>query len=77
MTQNERLLDHFKQGKTIQPMQAWHNLGIYRLGSRIHDLRKAGHNINRNWVTVYNRWGEECRVAEYTLEMPGVAQAHT
>lgn len=77
MTQNERLLAYFKEGKSIQPLQAWHNLGIYRLGSRIHDLRKAGHNITREWVEVYNRWGEECRVAEYKLEMPDVAEAHS
>lgn len=75
MTQNERLLEHLAKGKTIQPMQAWHNLGIYRLGSRIHDLRKSGNKIRRDWVTVYNRWGEECRVAEYKLEMADVAPA--
>lgn len=67
MTQNERLLAHLEEGRAIQPMQAWHNLGIYRLGSRIYDLRKAGHKIKREWITVYNRWGEECRVASYKL----------
>lgn len=77
MTQNERLLDHLKTGKTIQPMQAWHDLGIYRLGARIHDLKKIGHKINRTNITVYNRWGEECRVASYKLESVDAAAAHS
>lgn len=70
MTQNERLLMHLKQHGTIQPMEAWSDLGIYRLGARIYDLRDQGYAITRKMVNVVNRFGEECRVAEYQLEKP-------
>lgn len=77
MNQNERLLLHLKNFGTIQPMMAWSQLGIYRLASRICDLRKAGHNIEKQMVTLTNRWGEEVRVAEYKLETINAAQAHS
>lgn len=68
MKQTERLLEHLKHFGTIQPMQSWSQLGIYRLASRIHDLREAGHKIEKRMVTTTNRWGEEVRFAEYKLE---------
>lgn len=77
MTQNNRLLRHLRAFGTIQPITAWSQLGIYRLASRICDLRKAGHNIEKRMVTVSNRWGEEVRIAEYKLEAMNAAEAHT
>jgi hypothetical protein len=68
MSQNDRLLAHLRSFDTVQPILAWSQLGIYRLASRICDLRNAGHNIEKRMVIVTNRWGEEVRVAEYTLE---------
>jgi hypothetical protein len=67
-TQNGRLLAFLRTGKTIHPLRAWRELGIYRLGGRIHDLRKAGFNIVDERKPVFNRFGEECRVAHYKLE---------
>jgi hypothetical protein len=34
----------------MRPMAALHELGIYRLASRINDLRKAGHKIKTKKV---------------------------
>jgi hypothetical protein len=48
-------------------MTAWSELGIYRLASRINDLRKVGHKINTKKVEVVNRWGESSYIAEYSL----------
>lgn len=66
-TQNQRLLAYLRQHRTITPMQAWDRLGIYRLGARVYDLRAEGHPISSDRTTVSNRFGEECRVAVYTL----------
>lgn len=68
MSQNDRILDHLQTVGTIRPMTAWNDLGIYRLASRINDLRKAGHKIKTRKVEVVNRWGEACYIAEYSLE---------
>ncbi len=67
-TQCERLLRHLETHQSIDPMQALGQLGIYRLGARIFDLREAGHAIHADRKIVHNRFGEECRVAVYTLE---------
>jgi hypothetical protein len=48
-------------------MEAWSELGIYRLAARVNDLRARGHNIERTMIETKNRWGEVCRCAEYRL----------
>lgn len=68
MKQTERLLGYLREHRTINPLEAWGYLGIYRLAARIRDLRRAGHGIRRELVPVENRFGEVCRVARYTLE---------
>lgn len=45
MTQNEALLEHFKKGRTITPLEAVGVYGIFRLASRVFDLRSLGHDI--------------------------------
>ena len=66
MSQCDRLLSRLKRGP-ITPMEAWSELGIYRLGARVFDLKASGHDIDRELVQVSNRFGEECRVAQYRL----------
>ena len=73
MTQNERVFDHLLTVGPIRPMTALNDLGIYRLASRINDLRKAGHKIKTKKVEVVNRWGESSYIAEYSLELENVA----
>ena len=69
MIQTQRLLEHLKLAP-ITPMEAWSELGIYRLGARIWDLKKKGHSVSTTLVDVTNRFGEVCRVAQYRLEKP-------
>ena len=73
MTQNERIYDHLLVVGPIRPMVALHELGVYRLASRINDLRKAGHKIKTKKVEVVNRWGESTYIAEYSLELEDAA----
>ena len=67
MTQKQRLLTYLEQGNKINPLKAWQELGIYRLASRICDLRKDGNEIKDEWLEVPNRFGEFVRVKEYYL----------
>lgn len=66
-TQNERLLNYLQTHGDIDPLRAWSELGIYRLGARIFDLKAAGTDIRKTTAKVCNRFGEECRVARYSL----------
>lgn len=67
-TQCERLLEYLQEHKEIDPLEAWQQLGIYRLGARIWDLKAAGHAITSGTKKIKNRFDEECRVALYRLE---------
>lgn len=65
MSQKERLLDYLKQHGTINPLESWQQLGIYRLSDVVLQLRKCGHNIKTEFIEVHNRFDEPCRVAKY------------
>lgn len=65
MTQDKRLLDYLKDNKEINPLQAWTELGIYRLSACIHRLRGSGCNIVTEYKDVENKFGETCHVALY------------
>lgn len=69
MTQKKRALRYFQTHKKgLTPFDFWVKLGIYRASDTVYKLRKAGHEINTEYVTVTNQFGEKCRVAYYTLE---------
>lgn len=72
MNQNERLLDYLKANGAIDPMTAWERLGIYRLASRVHELRISGCKISKTPKKVRNRFGEKCSVLLYALEKNNV-----
>lgn len=46
MRQNAQVLDWLRRWRSITPAEAYNQLGIYRLGARIFDLRQRGHLIN-------------------------------
>ena len=67
MNQTKRLLAYLEQGQTINPLKAWNELGIYRLASRVCDLRKQGVKVKDEWLDVSNRYGEFVKVKQYYL----------
>lgn len=67
MTQLNRLKAWFEVYDRINPLQAWQELGIYRLSDAIYKLRKKGFNIETHEISVRNKFKEECKVAEYVL----------
>ncbi len=67
-TQNTRLLSHLKGGNTINPLEAWRRLGIYRLSARIYDLRDSGYEIDMKRKEVRNQFDEVINVAQYSLK---------
>ena len=67
-THDERVLDYLKDNGSVQPLQAWKDLGVYRLSSVIHRLRKKGWNIATERVGVLNQFDERCLVANYKFK---------
>jgi len=65
--QDKRVYDYLKKNETIDPLQSWVELGVYRLAASIHRLRKLGWNITTERKGVLNQFGEKCNVARYRL----------
>lgn len=51
-SQKALILGYLEAGNAITPLEALTKFGCLRLGGRIHELRKEGHNINGELVTV-------------------------
>lgn len=69
MTQEKRALNYLKNhSRGLTALDFWTKLGIYRASDTVYKLRKAGHVIRMERKKVLNKFGEECKVAYYTLE---------
>lgn len=66
--QRDMILQYMRDCGSITPAQAIEELGCYRLGARIWDLRHAGHNIKTESVKRKNRYGKTVSFARYSLE---------
>ncbi len=60
-----RVLEYIKKHGSITTMDAFMDLGITRLGSRIWDLRHLGHDIHDEYVKGKNRFGEPIYYKKY------------
>lgn len=69
MSQKTRVLTWLQEGKTLTRLQALTELGIFELSARMIELKQDGHKIKSESITVQNRWGEKCRVAQYWMEV--------
>lgn len=66
-TQNERILKYIDDFGSITDIEAYMDLGIRRLASRIHDLKSLGYPIVGEFETVKNRWEEKIRIKRYRM----------
>lgn len=65
--QTVRVHEYMKSHYYITALEAMNELGIFRLGARIYDLKAQGVPVQSGWIKVKNRYGEECRVKMYYL----------
>ena len=68
MTQSERILKYIQDFGSITPMQAFGDLGITKLATRISEMRSDGIKIHKEPVKTRNRYGEPVRYMCYSLE---------
>lgn len=66
-TQAQRVLGYMENCGSITQLEAWKEIGVMRLASRISELRKNGCKITSKMIKVNNRYGETCSVKRYTL----------
>ena len=67
MTQCERILRHLNDYGSITSREAMLEYGIYRLASRISDLKKQGYRFNVSFESMKNRYDEMTHFAVYRL----------
>lgn len=65
MTQGERIIAYMDEHGTITPFEAFTELGITKLATRISELLRCGEKIEKKYITVRNRFGEDVQVMEY------------
>lgn len=68
MTQCEMIINYIKTYGSITTMDAFMDLGVTRLASRIHDLRDEGYLIEGETVKGRNRFGKPVSFMKYSLK---------
>ena len=68
MTQHEMILDYIDEFGSITPMEAFSELGITKLATRISEMRKLGYEFKIETVKSKNRYGKVVHYAKYSAE---------
>ena len=67
MTQHELILKYIADFGSITPMEAYSDLGITKLSTRISEMRKKGTEFKIEILKGKNRYGKATRYARYSL----------
>ena len=65
--QPDRVLDYIERFGSISTLEAFNDLGVARLASRIHDLKKQGYEFDIDIRCRRNRYGEKTYFKVYSL----------
>ena len=66
MSQHERIMKYIDDFGSITPMQAFLDLGITKLSTRIGEIISRGGRISKTMVSAKNRYGEPVRYMKYS-----------
>ena len=67
-SQKERVMKYIEDFGSISSFEAYKDLGITQLGTRIWELKKDGIEIRSRWKNSFNRYGDKVLYKEYYLE---------
>ena len=67
-TQRDKVLSYIRQFGFITSWQAYQDLGITQLATRIYELKQQGYVFSKTRVNTKNRMGEPTHYDEYRLE---------
>ena len=67
MSQEDRVIDYLEKNGSITSMDAIYHLGIMDLPKRISELIRKGTDINKQWESGRNRYGEPIHYMRYSL----------
>lgn len=67
MNQGERVIRYMEDFGSISPIEAFRDLGVTKLATRISELIKDGRKIQKEYVKGENRYGETVYYMRYSL----------
>ena len=67
MTQREAIINYITEFGSITPMEAFADLGITKLATRISEMRKDGQEFKIETVKSKNRYGKTVCFARYSF----------
>lgn len=67
VTQCQRIIAYIKEFGSISTLEAFKDLGVARLASRIHDLKGQGYTFITETKTAKNRFNENTTYKVYKL----------
>ena len=67
MTQHERIRQYLTDWGSITPYEAFRDLGITKLATRISEMIRAGDGIKKETVHGINRYGEPIHYCKYSM----------
>lgn len=65
-SQNARIRKYLESGKSLTPLDALYQFNCFRLGARIHNLKKQGMKIKSELVEITSE-GKKKRVSRYSI----------
>ena len=63
------ILQYIKDFGSITSYQAYIDLGITQLATRIKELKEQGYSFNTEWISKKNRYGKNVAFKKYKLEV--------
>lgn len=67
-SQCDRIIRYIADFGSITPMEAFVDLGITKLATRIGELKRKGYEFQQDYMTAHNRYGEKTRFMKYALK---------
>ena len=69
MNQRELVVDYINNFGSITSYEAYIDLGITQLATRIKELKEQGYTFKTEWETRKNRYGKNVSFKKYKLEV--------
>lgn len=66
-TQKEKIIEHIKKHGSITSFEAYMDLGITQLATRISELKEKGYEFETEWITKKNKDGAVVSFKKYYL----------
>lgn len=67
ITQRDRVINYIREFGSISSWEAYKDLGVTQLATRIKELKEQGYEFRTEWESSTNRFGEKTDYKRYYL----------